>query len=115
MFFLLGTVSLKKAFTRMVKEKCLIAVRPSDSLTATDRDMAEEKRETDKMTLPPTAAEMAAIRRSLGSQRDQELSKTTIVGLVCASELGILKETGIFFIFFWLAISCSIPLVFIII
>ncbi|KAF9308231.1 DNA-directed RNA polymerase III subunit RPC3 [Podila horticola] len=75
------TASLKKAFTRMVKEKCLIAVRPSDSLTATDRDMAEEKRETDKMTLPPTAAEMAAIRRSLGSQRDQELSKTTIVGL----------------------------------
>ncbi|KAF9334333.1 DNA-directed RNA polymerase III subunit RPC3 [Podila minutissima] len=73
--------SLKKSFTRMVKEKCLIAVRPSDSLTATDRDMAEEKRETDKMTLPPTAAEMAAIRRTLGSQRDQELSKTNIVGL----------------------------------
>ncbi|KAG0095457.1 DNA-directed RNA polymerase III subunit RPC3 [Podila epicladia] len=75
------TASLKKSFTRMVKEKCLIAVRPSDSLTATDRDMAEEKRETDKMTLPPTAAEMAAIRRTLGSQKDQELSKTTIVGL----------------------------------
>ncbi|KAG0351738.1 RNA polymerase III subunit C82 [Podila minutissima] len=75
------TASLKKSFTRMVKEKCLIAVRPSDSLTATDRDMAEEKRETDKMTLPPTAAEMAAIRRTLGSQRDQELSKTNIVGL----------------------------------
>ncbi|KAF9385512.1 RNA polymerase III subunit C82 [Podila verticillata] len=75
------TASLKKAFTRMVKEKCLIAVRPSDSLTATDRDMAEEKRETDKMTLPPTAAEMTAIRKNLGSQRSQELSKTTIVGL----------------------------------
>ncbi|KAG0013398.1 RNA polymerase III subunit C82 [Podila clonocystis] len=75
------TASFKKTFTRMVKEKCLIAVRPSDSLTAADRDMAEEKRETDKMTLPPTAAEMAVIRRNLGSQRDQDLSKTTIVGL----------------------------------
>lgn len=77
----------------MVKEKCLIAVRPSDSLTATDRDMAEEKRETDKMTLPPTAAEMAAIRKNLGSQRDQELSKTTIVGLV--------RVTRFFFFFAW--------------
>jgi len=54
--------------------------------------MAEEKRETDKMTLPPTAAEMAAIRKNLGSQRDQELSKTTIVGLV--------RVTGVFF-FAW--------------
>ncbi|KAG0334714.1 hypothetical protein BG004_000295, partial [Podila humilis] len=57
-----GTAAIKKIFTRMVKEKCLIAVRPSDSLTGTDRDMAEEKRETDKLTLPPTAAELAVIR-----------------------------------------------------
>ncbi|KAK3813573.1 MAG: RNA polymerase III subunit RPC82 helix-turn-helix domain-containing protein [Linnemannia elongata] len=74
------TQSLTKAFTRMVKEKCLIAVRPSDSLTAADKDMAEEKRETDKMTLPPTAAELASIRKALGSQKQAE-QNATIVGL----------------------------------
>lgn len=77
----IGTQSLTKAFTRMVKEKCLIAVRPSDSLTAADKDMAEEKRETDKMTLPPTAAELASIRKVLGAQKQAE-QNATIVGLV---------------------------------
>ncbi|KAG0370754.1 RNA polymerase III subunit C82 [Gamsiella multidivaricata] len=72
--------SLKKAFTRMVKEKCLIAVRPSDSLNATDKEMAEEKRETDKMTLPPTAAELANIRKTLGAQKLQDQT-SSIVGL----------------------------------
>jgi DNA-directed RNA polymerase III subunit RPC3 len=68
----------------MVKEKCLIAVRPSDSLTAADKNMAEEKRETDKMTLPPTAAELASIRKALGAQKQAE-QNSTIVGLVCAT------------------------------
>lgn len=68
----------------MVKEKCLIAVRPSDSLTAADKDMAEEKRETDKMTLPPTAAELASIRKVLGAQKQAE-QNATIVGLVCVT------------------------------
>ncbi|KAF9585373.1 RNA polymerase III subunit C82 [Lunasporangiospora selenospora] len=71
----------KKMFTKMVKEKCLIAVRPSDSLAPVDRAMAEEKKETDKLTLPPTAAELANIRRTLGAQKGQEQSRTTIVGL----------------------------------
>lgn len=71
----------------MVKEKCLIAVRPSDSLTAADKDMAEEKRETDKMTLPPTAAELASIRKALGSQKQAE-QNATIVGLVCVTYTG---------------------------
>ncbi|KAF9084019.1 RNA polymerase III subunit C82 [Mortierella sp. AD031] len=74
------TQSLTKAFTRMVKEKCLTAVRPSDSLTAADKDMAEEKRETDKMTLPPTPAELANIRKALGAQKQMD-QRATIVGL----------------------------------
>lgn len=66
----------------MVKEKILIAVRPSDSLTAADKAMAEEKRETDKMTLPPTAAELANIRKTLGAQKTALDQRSDIVGLV---------------------------------
>ncbi|KAF9415575.1 hypothetical protein BGZ94_000061 [Podila epigama] len=75
------TAALKKAFTKMVKEKCLIAVRPSDSLTGVDKDMAEEKREIDKMTLPPSAAALATIRRNLESQKELHQQSSTIVGL----------------------------------
>ncbi|KAF9376055.1 DNA-directed RNA polymerase III subunit RPC3 [Mortierella sp. AD011] len=64
----------------MVKEKCLIAVKPSDSLTAADKDMADEKRETDKMTLPPTAAELANIRAGLEAQKSKD-QNSSIVGL----------------------------------
>ncbi|KAF9192290.1 RNA polymerase III subunit C82 [Haplosporangium sp. Z 767] len=74
------TQSLKKAFTRMVKEKCLIAVRPSDSLTETDKDMAEEKKATDKLTMPPTAAEMTSIRKTIDALKDQN-HRDTIIGL----------------------------------
>jgi DNA-directed RNA polymerase III subunit RPC3 len=74
----------------MVKEKCLIAVRPSDSLTAADKDMAEEKRETDKMTLPPTAAELATIRKALGAQKQAE-QNTTIVGLVRVVDITLIS------------------------
>ncbi|KAF8932123.1 RNA polymerase III subunit C82 [Dissophora ornata] len=81
------TQSIKKAFTKMVKEKCLIAVRPSDSLTAADKAMAEEKRETDKMTLPPTAAELANIRRTLGAQKVQDQTNA-IIGLKRTLETG---------------------------
>jgi len=66
----------------MVKEKILIAVRPSDSLTAADKAMADEKRETDKMTLPPTAAELATIRKTLGAQKTAMDQRSDIVGLV---------------------------------
>ncbi|KAG0317935.1 RNA polymerase III subunit C82 [Dissophora globulifera] len=83
--------TIKKAFTRMVKEKCLIAVRPSDSLTETDRVMAEEKRETDKMALPPTAAELASIRRTLGAQKIQDQSGA-IIGLKRTLETGDIDE-----------------------
>ncbi|KAG0053691.1 RNA polymerase III subunit C82 [Gryganskiella cystojenkinii] len=75
-----GRHALKTAFTRMVKEKCLIAVRPSDSLTAADRDMVEEKIETSKLTLPPTAAQKADIRRTIESRRGADSGKE-IVGL----------------------------------
>ncbi|KAF9993931.1 DNA-directed RNA polymerase III subunit RPC3 [Entomortierella chlamydospora] len=73
-------LAIKKTFTRMVKEKCLIAVKPSDSLTAADKDMADEKRETDKMTLPPTAAELANIRAGLEAQKSKD-QNSSIVGL----------------------------------
>jgi len=66
----------------MVKERCLIAVRPSDSLTPTDRDMVEEKRETDKLSLPPTSAQKADIRRTIESRRGAENGTNEIVGLV---------------------------------
>ncbi|KAF9943339.1 DNA-directed RNA polymerase III subunit RPC3 [Mortierella alpina] len=75
------SAAVKWAFTNMVKEKILIAVRPSDSLTAADKAMAEEKRETDKMTLPPTAAELATIRRTLGAQKTALDQRYDIVGL----------------------------------
>ncbi|KAF9931251.1 DNA-directed RNA polymerase III subunit RPC3 [Linnemannia zychae] len=74
------TSSLTKMFTKMVKERCLIAVRPSDSLSETDRDMAEEKLETDKMTLPPTAKELANIRNTIKSRKEMEQS-STVIGL----------------------------------
>jgi len=77
-----GTIAIKKAFTKMVKEKCLIAVRPSDSLTAADRDMVEEKRETDKLSMPPTAAQKAEIRRTIESKRAGLEGGNHIVGLV---------------------------------
>ncbi|KAF9363954.1 RNA polymerase III subunit C82 [Mortierella sp. NVP85] len=72
---------LKKAFTEMVKQKCLIAVRPIDSLNAADKAMADEKRETDKMALPPTAAELAKIQKTLGAQKLQQAQNADIVGL----------------------------------
>ena len=63
----------------------MIAVRPSDSLTAADRDMVEEKRETDKLTLPPTAAQKADIRRTIESRRAGGEGSNNIVGLVSGS------------------------------
>ncbi|KAK3817420.1 MAG: hypothetical protein J3Q66DRAFT_430846 [Benniella sp.] len=76
---------LKKAFTEMVKQKCLIAVRPSDSLNEADKAMADEKRETDKMALHPTAAELAKIQKTLGAQKLQQAQNADIVGLQIAS------------------------------
>ncbi|KAG0221086.1 RNA polymerase III subunit C82 [Mortierella sp. GBA43] len=73
--------TLKKVFTDMVRQKCLIAVRPSDSLCEIDKTMAEEKRETDKMTHPPTATELANIRKALGAQKMSQEQRNTIVGL----------------------------------
>ncbi|KAF9957920.1 hypothetical protein BGZ65_001776 [Modicella reniformis] len=75
------TDSIRKAFIEMVKQKCLIAVRPTDSMSVADKDMADEKRETDKMALPPTAAELAIIRKTLGAQKMQQEQTGTIVGL----------------------------------
>lgn len=66
----------------MVKQKCLIAVRPTDSLNEADKAMADEKRETDKMALPPTAAELAKIQKTLGAQKLQQAQNGDIVGLV---------------------------------
>ncbi|KAG0209136.1 hypothetical protein BGX28_010515 [Mortierella sp. GBA30] len=75
------TLAIKRAFTNMVKENILVAVRPSDSLTAADKEMAEEKREMDKMTLPPTATELANIRKALGAQRAMVDQRNDIIGL----------------------------------
>ncbi|KAI1302995.1 RNA polymerase III subunit C82 [Mortierella claussenii] len=88
-----GSLAIKKAFTKMVKQKCLIAVRPSDSLTEADKDMAEEKRETDKMTMPPTAAELATIRKTLGAQKQMNQG-SNIVGLKRTLETYDMDEYG---------------------
>ncbi|KAF9434432.1 DNA-directed RNA polymerase III subunit RPC3 [Entomortierella beljakovae] len=87
------SLAVKKAFTKMVKEKFLIAVKPSDSLTAADKDMADEKRETDKMALPPTAAELATIRASLEAQKQREQT-TSIVGLKRSIDSSSFEEEG---------------------
>ncbi|KAF9197819.1 RNA polymerase III subunit C82, partial [Haplosporangium sp. Z 27] len=81
------TLAIKKAFTKMVKEKCLIAVTPSDSMTEIDRDMVEEKRETDKMTLPPTVSELANIRAALGAQKNKDQG-SNILGLKRTLDVG---------------------------
>ncbi|KAG0224909.1 RNA polymerase III subunit C82 [Actinomortierella wolfii] len=72
---------LTAAFTRMVKERCLIAVRPSDSVSQIDRDMEEESRETSKSVMPVTATELAKIRKTMALNKEAERESTNIIGL----------------------------------
>ncbi|KAF9978351.1 RNA polymerase III subunit C82 [Actinomortierella ambigua] len=73
--------SLTAAFTRMVKERCLVAVRPSDSVSQVDRDMEEEKRETSKSVMPVTATELAKIRKTMAMNKEAERDASNIIGL----------------------------------
>ncbi|KAF9159531.1 RNA polymerase III subunit C82 [Actinomortierella ambigua] len=73
--------ALTAAFTRMVKERCLVAVRPSDSVSQVDRDMEEEKRETSKSVMPLTATELAKIRKTMAQSKEAERDSANIVGL----------------------------------
>lgn len=66
----------------MVKKKCLIGVVPSDSLTAVDKVMVEEKREMAKLMHPASAADKANITRTIEARMTQQEQSGTIVGLV---------------------------------
>ncbi|KAJ2814850.1 RNA polymerase III subunit C82, partial [Coemansia sp. 'formosensis'] len=66
---------------KLVRDRYIIAVNTVDTITKVDRIMQEEILEVEKLTIPPTAKELLAIRRKILEREEEEYQSSNVVGI----------------------------------
>ncbi|KAJ1950898.1 RNA polymerase III subunit C82 [Linderina macrospora] len=74
-------IKFRQAVAKMVNERYITAVRPVDTVTKVDRVMAEERKEIEKLMVPPTAKELKEIRARIKEREDEEYHNTAVIGI----------------------------------
>ncbi|KAJ2061136.1 RNA polymerase III subunit C82 [Coemansia sp. RSA 2337] len=74
-------IKFNSVVAKLVRDRYIIAVNTVDTITKVDRIMQEEVVEVEKMTLPPTAKELLAIRRKILEREEEEYQSSTVVGI----------------------------------
>ncbi|KAJ1941489.1 RNA polymerase III subunit C82, partial [Linderina pennispora] len=74
-------IKFRQAVAKMVNERYITAVRAVDTVTKIDRLMAEERKELDKLMVPPTAKELKEIRARIKEREDEEYHNTAVIGI----------------------------------
>ncbi|KAJ2700491.1 RNA polymerase III subunit C82 [Coemansia sp. IMI 209128] len=66
---------------KLVRDRYIIAVNTVDTITKADRIMQAEVSEVEKLTIPPTAKELLAIRRKILEREEEEYQSSNVVGI----------------------------------
>ncbi|KAJ2060560.1 RNA polymerase III subunit C82 [Coemansia sp. S146] len=74
-------IKFNSVVAKLVRDRYIIAVNPQDTITKVDRIMQEEAVEVEKMTIPPTAKELLAIRRKILEREEEEYQSSNVVGI----------------------------------
>ncbi|KAJ2881381.1 RNA polymerase III subunit C82 [Coemansia aciculifera] len=74
-------IKFNSVVAKLVRDRYIIAVNPQDTITKVDRIMQEEAVEVEKLTIPPTAKELLAIRRKIIEREEEEYQSSNVVGI----------------------------------
>ncbi|KAJ1965639.1 RNA polymerase III subunit C82 [Dipsacomyces acuminosporus] len=74
-------IKFNAVVTKLVRERFISAVSPVDTISKLDRIMEAEAKEIEKLTVPPTAKELLAIRRRINEQEEEAYLSSTVVGI----------------------------------
>ncbi|KAL1923241.1 uncharacterized protein VTP21DRAFT_9617 [Calcarisporiella thermophila] len=70
-----------KVFTTMVLERYLIAVQHEDMVAKKDREMEQERKDLEKVSAMPTAAELKSLKQMRDARAEAEYNNNAIVGM----------------------------------
>ncbi|KAJ2299457.1 RNA polymerase III subunit C82 [Coemansia sp. RSA 2706] len=69
------------AVAKLVRERFITAITPTDTVTKIDRTMQAEAQELEKLASVPMPKELAEIRRRIAAQDEEEYMSTDVVGM----------------------------------
>ncbi|KAJ2732880.1 RNA polymerase III subunit C82 [Coemansia sp. BCRC 34962] len=74
-------IKFNAVVAKLVRDRYIIAINAVDTITKADRIMQAEGLEVEKLTIPPTAKELLAIRRRILEREEEEYQSSNVVGI----------------------------------